>query len=209
MLSSTEINKATLRLPLMSLIGQTSNSIVFNINTLLVYQTVLVTISRIILHFDVVNKSVWFTFLLFSLNLLSSSVWRLVCYFWAWKDVHTINWLIFDVWVVSIVEITISTFTGFSWFLGVLSWLTTKVIRVIVSILRTVVNSITTNKQGIPLLSLIQTWSTHLTRFIYKYFILFTNCSSTIHIYQLLLRIIFHWWGSFVYFIRLSYLLIW
>jgi len=140
LLPTTHVSKTTLRLPVVTLIRQTSNSVIFT-NILLVYQTILITISWI-LHFDVVNE-VLFTFLLFPLYLLSgldcSSIRRLVYNFWTWKYVHTINWLMLDILIISLTWI--SAFARFSWLLSILIWSS-----IVVCELWTTINSISANE---------------------------------------------------------------
>ena len=65
-----------------TLIGQTSDGVVVT-DVLLVDQTILISIARIILHLDVVDEVLLSLVLLVSCLVHGSSVWGLVYGFWS------------------------------------------------------------------------------------------------------------------------------
>ena len=65
-----------------TLVGQTSNGVVVT-NVLLVNQTILISISRIVLHLDIVDEVLLSLVLLVSCLVHGSSVWGLVDDFWS------------------------------------------------------------------------------------------------------------------------------
>ena len=76
--STTQISKPTLWLPMLLLIWQTSNGIMITY-VLLIYQSVLISISWIVLHLNVINEILFSLVLIFTWH--SSSVWRLISSF--------------------------------------------------------------------------------------------------------------------------------
>ena len=76
--STTQISKPTLWLPMLLLIWQTSNGIMITY-VLLIYQSILISISWIVLHLNVINEILFSLVLIFTWH--SSSVWGLISSF--------------------------------------------------------------------------------------------------------------------------------
>ena len=76
--STTQISKPTLWLPMLLLIWQTSNGIMITY-VLLIYQSILISISWVVLHFNVINEILFSLVLIFTWH--SSSVWGLISSF--------------------------------------------------------------------------------------------------------------------------------